>query len=289
MKPHLVTWFIALGCLLIGCRAQNPPSSYRTDPTPSRPTLGLITPSLAQTLPIQAPVATQQSMPVIATVACQQPSTWISYTVLLDDTLSELAYRSGTSVAQLQQINCLNDTLIFAGQQLYLPTMPSVEPTNQIAAPAEPSSEPPPNPDLAPIATHTIDIPTPIPGGPNDHILQITPAFGIAGTSFNFQYKKFAPHASITYTIYTETFTMLTMGELTADSTGKVIFIYVSPANAAIGSYLVKMESEAISVEAAFEIIGSTKAPPDPTLTKISPTLITTPINSSPTLTPNSE
>lgn len=287
MKPRLATWLIALGWLLIGCGAQNSPRSDQTAPTPSRPILGLITPSLAQIIPTQAPVATQQPTPAINAIACQKPSTWISYTVLLNDTLSALAYRSGTSVEQLQQVNCLNDTLIFAGQQLYLPTLPSVDPTNQIAAPAEPSSEPSPNPDLAAIATRTIDIP--IPSGPNDQLL-ISPNLGIAGTSFSLHYQKFEPNANITYTIYNEDFALVATGELMADATGKITFVYVSPVDTPSGFYLVEMQSQTARAEASFEIIESStlpKASPEPTSTKASPSPSTTPIDSTPT--PNDE
>lgn len=284
MKPRLATWLIALGWLLIACEAQNSPRSEQTAPTPSRPIIGLITPSIAQTMPIQTPRATQQPTPAITAVACQKPSTWISYNVLLNDTLSELAYRSGTSVEQIQQVNCLNDTLIFAGQQLYLPTLPSVEPTNRIAAPAEPSSEPAPNPDLAAIATRTIDIP--IPSGPNDQLL-ISPNLGIAGTSFSLHYQKFEPNANINYTIYNEDFAIVATGELMADATGKITFVYVSPVDTPSGFYLVEMQSQNARAEASFEIIESStlpKASPEPTSTKASPSPITTPIESTPTL-----
>ena len=283
MKPRLATWFIALGWLLIGCGSQNPPRSDQTAPTPSRQMLGLITPSLAQTVPSQTPVATQQPTPAITAVACQKPSTWISYSVLLNDTLSELAYQSGTNVEQLQQVNCLNDTLIFAGQQLYLPTLPSVEPTNQIAASVEPS----PNPDLAAIATRTIDIP--IPSGPNDQLL-ITPNLGIAGTSFSLHYQKFEPNANVNYTIYNEDFALVATGELMADATGQVTFVYVSPVDASLGFYLVEMQSQTVRAEASFEIIESLtlpKASPEPTSAKTSPSPSTPPIDSTPT--PNDE
>ncbi|MBV7335797.1 LysM peptidoglycan-binding domain-containing protein [Chloroflexi bacterium TSY] len=54
---------------------------------------------------------------------CQplQPAGWIRYTVVSGDTLSGIAGATGTSVARLREVNCLPDTLIRSGQNLYVP------------------------------------------------------------------------------------------------------------------------------------------------------------------------
>ena len=61
---------------------------------------------------------------------CGPPSYWIVYTVQYGDTLYSLANRTGTTVYSIMRANCLYNTYIYAGQQLYLPTYPAVTPTS---------------------------------------------------------------------------------------------------------------------------------------------------------------
>ena len=49
------------------------------------------------------------------------PPDWVRYAVAPDDTLSAIALRTGTSVAELQLVNCLPNTIIRIGQVLRVP------------------------------------------------------------------------------------------------------------------------------------------------------------------------
>jgi uncharacterized protein len=49
------------------------------------------------------------------------PAQWVVYTVRPGDTLSGLSRLSGASVRQIQEVNCMNSTLIRVGQMLFLP------------------------------------------------------------------------------------------------------------------------------------------------------------------------
>ncbi len=53
------------------------------------------------------------------------PAGWIRHTVRSGDTLSQLAVATGTTVARIREVNCLTSTLIWVGQLLYLPNVPS--------------------------------------------------------------------------------------------------------------------------------------------------------------------
>jgi LysM repeat protein len=67
--------------------------------------------------------ATQPDLPT-ATV-CGPSSKWVPYTVQPGDTLFDIGLRTDTSVQQLQAANCLANTTIRAGQQLFVPYIPT--------------------------------------------------------------------------------------------------------------------------------------------------------------------
>jgi LysM repeat protein len=66
--------------------------------------------------PTSTPTPPQGLKPI-----CVYPQGWSPYTVQRGDTLSSLAYRSGTTVFSLMQANCLKTQGIIVGQKLYLP------------------------------------------------------------------------------------------------------------------------------------------------------------------------
>ncbi len=51
----------------------------------------------------------------------EQPSGWLSFSVQWGDTLFSLAKRTRTTVAKIQQVNCLPNYDIYAGQKLWVP------------------------------------------------------------------------------------------------------------------------------------------------------------------------
>src|SRR5690606_38290742 len=78
--------------------------------------------STATSTPSATPTATVT--PAITTTGCVavQPAGWVTYSVQSGDTLSGLAAPTGSTLAQLISVNCLeNPRLLVSGQQLYLP------------------------------------------------------------------------------------------------------------------------------------------------------------------------
>ncbi len=68
--------------------------------------------------------------------SCERhPVGWVSHTVQIGETLSELADRVNITVSQAQEANCLPGTALQAGQIIYLPALPTPSPTPCVPAP----------------------------------------------------------------------------------------------------------------------------------------------------------
>lgn len=52
------------------------------------------------------------------------PPTWQLYTIQPGDTLHNLAVRSGATVAEIRQVNCVEVNVIYVGREIYLPIAP---------------------------------------------------------------------------------------------------------------------------------------------------------------------
>lgn len=78
-------------------------------------------------VPLQArpwlyvPANTPMLVPTPTVVGCFPPPGWPVYRVQWGDTLSNLAARFNVSVLMLMRYNCLNSSLIYQGQLLYVP------------------------------------------------------------------------------------------------------------------------------------------------------------------------
>ena len=92
-------------------------------PTPS-PTLTL-TPALTST-PSWTPTSTPSPIP--SPTNCPPPVGWLPYVVQSGDTLDKIATRYHSSVATLQQANCLLTTELLPGKILYVPPVPTQTP-----------------------------------------------------------------------------------------------------------------------------------------------------------------
>ena len=90
---------------------------------PSSTTTPSITPSIT---PTPSPTVTPSQTPTITPTPCfpSPPGSWVLTTIQAGDTLSRLAVKHNASVAQIQQVNCLVDSAIRAGEQLWLPYVP---------------------------------------------------------------------------------------------------------------------------------------------------------------------
>jgi LysM repeat protein len=61
--------------------------------------------------------------------SCPQPAGWYVYTVRQGDTLTSLAWRAGITSLALKEANCLSSSVIWPGQQIYLPPAFYASPT----------------------------------------------------------------------------------------------------------------------------------------------------------------
>lgn len=102
-------------------------------------------------------------VPVQATstrLPCGAPAWWVNYIVEPGDTLYAIGLRYQTGVAQLQQANCLGNSItIYAGQTIKVPNVPTRVPT-QVPTQTE-------------TATATLTIPVPVATSTNT----VTPEF----------------------------------------------------------------------------------------------------------------
>lgn len=104
-------------------------------------------------------------------IPCGPPSGWVyTYIVQPGDTLFSISRRTGVSLAQLKQANCLISDSIRVGQRLFLP-----EPIEPPAPPTRTPTSPPPTDPPAPTNTPEVVERTPVPP---DITLEIPPPSG---------------------------------------------------------------------------------------------------------------
>jgi|GEM_PF-1530211 len=73
--------------------------------------------------PTSEPTITTTATPCAAT----QPMGWVPASILPGDTLSDIAVRTGTSAAQLQRVNCIDDAnQIVSGTKLFAPALKQI-------------------------------------------------------------------------------------------------------------------------------------------------------------------
>lgn len=124
-----------------GIRPRPTQAIVASQPSPT-PFLPVITPTLFPTAsPSPPPLATETAIsptltpsasptqPISLRPSCPRPTGWTIYVVRQGDTLARLAWRAGVTTYALMQVNCLNTTTIYPGQQLYLPPTFYASPT----------------------------------------------------------------------------------------------------------------------------------------------------------------
>jgi LysM repeat protein len=123
-----------------------------------------VSPQPGGAVPQPGGTATAEGTPT----SCPPPSGWLAYTIQTGDTLFSLANWSGASVNELMQRNCLEGSLIFPGQVIYLPALPP-PPAPPAAGGAPPSgggAANPPGPEATEPPFHdcesAFDCPNPI-------------------------------------------------------------------------------------------------------------------------------
>ncbi|MGB9890373.1 MAG: LysM peptidoglycan-binding domain-containing protein [Anaerolineae bacterium] len=130
----LLAGALVLGALWLSAvdRALAPPRPPTATPeiagwvTPFIPTVWVLSPTPfgVETPPSPAPSPTPGPTPTPPSVlypTCTPPRGWLPYRVRAGDTLSNLAWRAGTSPLLIQQANCLVGETLTPGRILYLP------------------------------------------------------------------------------------------------------------------------------------------------------------------------
>jgi LysM repeat protein len=143
-RTNLLITAAVIGAVLIGLTLAQVDQLLQRQPAPLATLplavlIGTATPELI-TLPTAsatpsapAPTATGAVIPEATAIAlqptCNQvPASWVRYVVQRGDTLSYLAVRSGATISELVQANCLEPNLLLAGMVIYLPAAPPVRP-----------------------------------------------------------------------------------------------------------------------------------------------------------------
>jgi LysM repeat protein len=110
-------------------------------------------PGTTMYVPGRQPTPPPTSHPVQTTIPCGPPFGWVYYTVQPGDTLYHIAQLFGITVSELMYANCLSDSYIRAGRSLFVPYVPTPNPTST----TRPSKTPkPPTPTrLPPCITST--------------------------------------------------------------------------------------------------------------------------------------
>lgn len=82
------------------------------------------TPVLTLTTTLTPEIVTTQLTQIPAACTPAPPANWVAYTVKEGDYLFNLALATGTTVARLEEVNCLTATGLGVGQRLWLPALP---------------------------------------------------------------------------------------------------------------------------------------------------------------------
>lgn len=119
-----------------------PPPPATNTPVPPPPT-PFFTPTPIVVIVTPTPLPAPLESPSAGTVGpCQAPSSWTPYVTQVGDTMNSLAERTGVSVYDLQQVNCLTNLTIQPGQTVYLPFTPPTPTITPTFAPASPTPTP---------------------------------------------------------------------------------------------------------------------------------------------------
>jgi LysM repeat protein len=127
-----------------------PTTALTLTPTPKPPH------TIPSEKPNPEPTDTPTTMPTSThtpTSPCirAQPAGWVSYVVKAGNTLFSLARLTGTTVADIQQVNCLSGTTIRVGERLWLPATPKTDtPTATATSTLIPTITSTPTPTIRP-------------------------------------------------------------------------------------------------------------------------------------------
>lgn len=118
------------------------PTPLRTaTATESAKGVGQYTPTPTRTrtpIPTRTRTPIPTRTPTAPPATCNPPWGWTIYIVQPGDTLTRLAQLTSTTVSQIMQANCLQTTVLYVGQRLYLPAVlyPTATPPPTCGPPA---------------------------------------------------------------------------------------------------------------------------------------------------------
>jgi LysM repeat protein len=140
LEPGTYDWFVALETVdtaenVLNSERQSfivqaPPVTETTTPSPTTITL----------------TETVSPTPVTSCIP-SRPDGWVSYVVQPGDYLYNLALETGTTVARIQEVNCLEEPIIGTGITLWLPSLPATDTPTPSPTVVEPTSPPPSRPE----------------------------------------------------------------------------------------------------------------------------------------------
>lgn len=252
-----VTFMALLLSLLISCTVSEAPTAV-----PPLPTLALSTATaVPEATQPPSPTANNVSEPIIEQPAndmppaeadtavlpepstCGPPPGWTVYTVQQGNTLFSLARWTNTTVAQVQAANCLSADIIYIGQPLYLPAMPTATVTNTSQPSPTPSFtsttvEPTTPPTAKPTETPTIVNPTAPP--PSDPKISVIPGTGPIPTTYTFEIRDFDPGEVVEIIVWSNGASeSVATFEVIMDGNGDFDAAWTSQPGNPIGSYFV--------------------------------------------------
>lgn len=108
-----------------------------------------MTPTVEPTNTVAASVTPTPSPTPAEECQIVPPPGWVSYNVRSGDTLFDLAVSTGTTIARLRQVNCMESNVLSVGESLWLPSSPAtstpvITPTNTPGGSGPPPPPPPP-------------------------------------------------------------------------------------------------------------------------------------------------
>ncbi len=121
-RPLIFTMIMLLFIAACGSGSNDTPQVVQSSPIRNFPTTAPVSPS-----PLPSPTNSFGS--VNPTTGCPIPTGWQAYIVRFGDTLGTLADSIGSTVANIQQGNCLSTETIFTDQLIFLPSLPIGIPT----------------------------------------------------------------------------------------------------------------------------------------------------------------
>jgi LysM repeat protein len=183
--------------------SNNPTQTYTAPASDALGILPTLTPDLTAIV-----ASSDRILPTRTPAVCGAPENWQTYTVKSGDTLFAIAIASGTNLAQLRDVNCLeNINRIVTGDTLFVPREP--DPAILSSLPSTTQNEP-----YQTIGCRDVDTQISSPVA-NQQVTGVFPIFGTSDIS-NFWYYKIEIRAdgSNTYNFYLDNYTSIRNGLL---------------------------------------------------------------------------